>query len=219
MNRQFLADFLAPGFDDFTDAAMEDLSSRYPTASHWIASYLLSSVFHGEYPVSVKPLVFNIIFRAQAAFKSYHKARSLTRAYLDFEKRDLQSTDPYFEAVSEWETTILNLKNAQDLFSKNIDQKLYEKCDGSDDQRLAEIANRIKHCAADIENGGHDATLTIPMWLSNGGLVTRTARLSWDELASNVDGLAKIAQTLHQPASAMEKYQKIQGDSTRPDIK
>jgi hypothetical protein len=47
---------------------------------------------------------------------------------------------------------------------------LFQKNDGSKEQRLYEIANLIKHTASAITSGQCGEADTVPLWLANDGI-------------------------------------------------
>ncbi|MEO7654676.1 MAG: hypothetical protein ABIS23_03210 [Sphingomicrobium sp.] len=204
-SKEILEKLLAPEITDFSEAVIPDLSDRHPEAKHWIANHLLNSTFRGNFPPDMKPLVLNILYRAQTAFRYYHEARSLTLEFLGRQQPFNPSSALYFSAVAAWEVTVINTQLAQDVVAK-LNGNFFEQGDGSDDDRLWAVANRIKHCGSDIAAGKHTEDFTVPMWLANRGLVTRVAELSFEEMATYVDGLASVADTLRDPATAAEKY-------------
>jgi hypothetical protein len=64
------------------------------------------------------------------------------------------------------------------------------------------ISNRIKHVAEDVESGLH-TDLTAPMWMTSSGLKTRTAEISFDEVADCLRSLIKIVDELQYPLAML----------------
>lgn len=205
-SRELLEDLIAPEITSFTEADIPDLSDAHAEAKHWIGNHFLNSVFRGRFPPGSKAIVLNLLYRAQTAFRLYNEARKHTLHFLAQREAYNPSSALYFTAVATWETTVLNVQMAQDIFSKLTRTPVFERHTGSDDERLWAIANRIKHCASDISDGKHSTDLTVPMWLANRGLVTRVAELTYAEMGEHVDSLARIAKTLQDPVAAAEKH-------------
>jgi hypothetical protein len=206
-NQQLLEEFFAPGISEFTEANLPDLRDKHPEADHWIANHFLGSVFRGRWSPDAKASVINVLFRARNAFNSYHRGRELTLGYLGLSQPQNPSSGAYFDAIASWETTLLQVQHAQDVM-RCFGGEAFQQGDGSDDERLWLLANKIKHCGGDIKRGAHTSDFTIPMWMTNDGLVSREARvrLSWEEVAEHVDALASAADELQDPAGMIEKY-------------
>ncbi len=206
-NHQILGEFLAPGISQFKTANLPDLTKKHPEATHWISNHLLNSVFRGRFSPADKPTVLNVLFRARTAFDAYHRARQLTLQFIEISDPSNPKSRVYFDAVAAWETTLLNVQNAQSVF-RHLGGDLFQSGDGSDDERLWLIVNRVKHCGEDIKTGLHTSDYTIPMWMTDEGLVSRdpTARLTWEEVTAHVDSLADVADQLQDPAALAENH-------------
>jgi hypothetical protein len=89
-----------------------------------------------------------------------------------------------------------------DLTLGSIDQNLVETDDAI---RLRRIVNRIKHFAEDITGQPENqADLTLPMWLRRNGVASRTAELTYSEIAENLREMADAASILQNPQEAAQ---------------
>lgn len=210
---ELLVELLAPGFLEFTQASIEDLRERHPEARHWIANHFLNSVLRGRFRREMKPMVLNILYRAQAAFHAYHEAREQTLEFIA--GAGSPGIALYFGGLAQWEAAVLHTQIAQEIIVKMTGQPMFSKNDGGDDDRLWKLAGRIKHSGRDMASGEHDERYAVPIWLTNEGLQSRTAGLTWTEITTHVDGLACLADTLQDPLMASEKHRRQAAEASR----
>lgn len=138
------------------------------------------------------------MFRTQIALRAYTEARAKTLECVGAFHPGRPASVTYFEAVSHWETVILNIQIVLDLHLKVIDPNGVETGDA---ERIRLIANRIKHFAEDIKKGRNSGDLTLPMWLQSDRLVTRVAEVTFEEIAENLREMGKAADILQNPGS------------------
>lgn len=204
-NTALLNKYFAPGISEFTKFEAPDLTPAHPQASHWLANHFLNSVFRAEYKNKYRQYAVNQIYRAQAAFADYHEARALTEEFLAKGKPDSPASRTYFRAISRWESCLLNLQIFIDVMNKMKkdckDEPVFKDGDGSPEQRAYGIANMIKHWGTEIFAGRHDEGDTVPVWLTNSGLQTRTHALSYFELAELLSEVASVANEMQDAKS------------------
>jgi hypothetical protein len=109
------------------------------------------------------------------------------------------ATGSYFEAIAQWEVVILNLNHAADVF-RQVEGPSFQEDGAVKEIKL--ISNRIKHVAEDVKSGLH-TDLTAPMWMISSGLKTRTAEISFDEVADCLRSLIKIVDELQNPSAML----------------
>jgi hypothetical protein len=68
----------------------------------------------------------------------------------------------------------------------------------------------MKHVGSRIENGQMLPDATLPVWLSNAGLVSVDATLSFEETADILKDIAKWADALSDPANVQQKLLAMQ---------
>jgi hypothetical protein len=81
------------------------------------------------------------------------------------------------------------------------DEPVFKEGDGTPEQRAYAIANKIKHFGSDVAAEKHGESDSVPMWLTNGGVCTRTTELKFAELANLVSEVAAAADELQGPKS------------------
>ena len=79
------------------------------------------------------------------------------------------------------------------------ESKVFQKADGSPDQRAYDIANAIKHCGDAIKRADHGPDLTVPVWLENQGFRSSKYALTYDELGLLMSQAAQLADDLQNP--------------------
>ena len=85
------------------------------------------------------------------------------------------------------------------------DEPVFIAGDGSREQRAYELANAIKHWGGQVTSQQHEESLTIPVWLTNVGLQSRSYQISFSDLATLVGELAAVADELQDPKSFLAK--------------
>jgi hypothetical protein len=103
-NPDLLNRYIAPGFAQFTEAAISEVASVGERTEHWIANHFLNNVFRAEFPGKHRQFAFNIIYRAQACFEHYEHARSLTVAFLAIKASSNPGSGAYYRALRAWES-------------------------------------------------------------------------------------------------------------------
>lgn len=198
-NLDLLERFIVPGISKFEKADIPDLQPQYNQHPYWLTNYFLNCVFSAQYKPPMQQYAFNAIYRTQMAFKDYHEARDLTHSYLINTKPDNPTIRQYFEALSRWESCILNWQILVDLYNKMFKIPAFKKLDKSPDQRAYTIANNIKHWGSKINNGDAAENLTVPLWLMNDGFNTLGEFLSYEELSLLMSQAAQLADEIQNP--------------------
>ncbi len=204
-NNELLERYIAPGISKFTSCDAPDITASHPEAPHWLANHFLNAVFRGTFKDKFRQYALNQILRAQVAFADYHEARTLTVEYLVNSNPDNPATCAYFRAIARWESCLLNLQIFVDVMNKMKkdvgDAPVFKEGDGTPVQRAYVMANTVKHFGSDIAAGRHNEADTIPLWLTNSGLSTRTFELRYDDLANLISQVATAADELQDPRS------------------
>jgi hypothetical protein len=196
---------LAPGLSGFSAFNAPDLCAVHPEATHWLANHFLNTILGPRYKDKYRQWALNQLFRAEVAFRDYHEARLLTIDLVSKNRPGQPAVRTYFKAVARWESCLLNVQIFIDLanrMKKELgDKPVFFEGDGSPDQRAYAIANTIKHWGADVAAERHEEHQTIPVWLVNEGLATKSHQLSFVELAKIVAEISTIADDLQNPMS------------------
>ena len=198
----------APGIAEFTSCNAPDISATHPEAQHWLVNHFLNSMLRAEYRNKFRQYAINQIYRAQAAFADYHEARLLTAEFLDSGRPENPASRSYFRALSRWESCFLNLQIFIDVLNKMKkdfnDDPVFKEGDSSPAQRAYTIANMVKHWGTEIYAGRHDEGDSVPLWLTNHGLKTKKAEMTFSELAQTLSEVGTAANQLQDPKSYVQ---------------
>ena len=204
-NTELVDLLLAPGLSEFTILQAPDLTTAHPEATHWIANHFLNTLLGPRFKNKYRQWAMSQLFRAEVAFRDYHEARVLTSEVLAKGRPGQPAIRTYFKAIARWESCLLNVQIFIDVLNKMKkefgDEPVFTANDGSRDQRAYAMANTIKHWGGDVASGLHEQHQTIPVWLCNAGLTSRSHQLSFEELAAVVGEVACVADALQNPKS------------------
>jgi hypothetical protein len=201
-NPEILDRNVAPGISKFTNADIPDLRAEFPQASHWLSNHYLNTLLGPNYAGSFRQYAVSMLFRAQAQFDLYHRAREQTAIYLEKSPTHNPAVREYYQAVNLWETCLLNYQMFIDLYTKAVVKKAFEPADGSEEQRAYDLANSVKHWGGFINSQRRKEEHNIPLWLSNDGLHSHEGNLSYQELAAITREVAKTGDQLENPSAA-----------------
>jgi hypothetical protein len=199
-NDVLLNKFIAPEITRFTDAAIPDITSEFPEASHWLQNHFLNNVFRWAFDDRARQVVLGYLRRAHHAFGAYHQARETTLRYLDGNQPDNPRVRGYYEAIALWEMFAIQIGMALDLVKwMGEGRGVFSKNDGSSESRLYSIANQVKHVASCVETGQCGTHESVPVWLTNTGLQSYGLSVSFAEAADVLRRTAELADQLQDP--------------------
>ncbi len=206
-SKQIVDKYIAPNVSLFTCAEIPDISTSAKESSHWIANYFLNSALTASFKPPMNVYAYNFLRRAQAAFNQYRLARDCT---LDFLTTGGQSPTRYCEALFHWETFLGQSWHAYLLLMKAFEVgKAFEKGDGSLEERLNKLYNTMKHVESRIEHGQMLPGATVPVWLTNDGLCSVDASMTYIETAEILRQLEIWANALMNPKTAKEAFARL----------
>lgn len=200
-SKDLLDKHIAPGVSDFTHAEIPDMSEWTTQSRFWVANLFLNSVVTATFNPPMNAYAYNFIRRVQYAYSEHNLARVSTRAFLEVEG---QSPRLYADLLFHWENFLGQAWHGYNILSKISDGKVFDKNDGSIEQRLNALYNQMKHVESRIENKQIIEGATVPVWLENSGLVSVEERLSFQETAEVLKYLAKYADALMNPLTSKE---------------
>lgn len=216
-NAEILDRYLAPGISQFTKANIPDLAPMHTEAQHWHANHFLNNVFRASFASPSRQYVFNILYRSQVCFDRYQQARAETQDFLGAGEPRNPAIRKYFHALSTWETVFLNWQMAVDIWRKFVEDDPFTEGDGSREDRAYSIANGIKHCASAIRRLEHSDAYTVPVWLTNDGLQSRTSSVSFEELAHLLTELIRVTDEFRDAQAFVDKVRLARTDTVDSD--
>jgi hypothetical protein len=193
---------IAPGVSTFTSAEIPDMSGYTKESRHWVANFFLNCVCRAMFVPPMDAYAYNFLRRVQYAFAEHERARTATLAFL---QGGSQSVASYAEALFHWECFLGQAWHAYALLANAWDGKVFQKGDGSIEQRLNALYNQMKHVESRIEASQMIPGATVPVWLENQGLRSVDTTLRFAETADVLKDLAKYANALMDPKSAKDK--------------
>lgn len=201
---QILDTHIAPGVSSFTQAEIPDMSTWDKESAYYVANFFLDSAFTATFAPPMNAYAYNFLRRVQYAFSEHHLARESTLRFLS---TGAQSLGPYVDALFHWENFLGQCWHAYALLITAWEGKAFKKGDGSVEQRLNALYNQMKHVESRIENNQMIPGATVPVWLTNAGLQSVDAALTYAETGEVLKDLAKYANALMSPQTAKAAVQ------------
>lgn len=203
--------YFAPGVSEFSLAEIPDMSSCDPQSAYWVRNYSLNAMLRGSLQPPGNAFIFNYLRRAEGAFSEHGTAREATYAFLASEG---QSLSGYASALLHWECFLGQSSKAYDVLRTFVGHltgegpiKFFERGDGSVEARLNLQYNAMKHVEKRIAAGQIDDGATVPVWLTNGGIKSTDALLTYAETGDILRDIARWANIVVDPRTMAEKLQ------------
>jgi hypothetical protein len=198
--------YFAPELSKFTAAEIPDLSNVDDQQEHWLVNYLLNSALGPSLDSPSRQQIYNFLRQTQSAFSSYASARSDTLEFLESSELHIRR---YVSAIGHWEDYLAHTWQAFTFFVRGQKRVLFKQGEGSELERLNSLHSRAKHAAEQIEAGKFVAESPLCVWLTNDGLRSTDAELSFEEAADALKYLARLADAVQNPAMAAEKLDAV----------
>jgi hypothetical protein len=164
-----------------------------PTTKNWLGAFILNRVFITQLAPKPRAYAFNFLRRAQGALSSYRLARLELIEYLHTPRNVLS---PYFNALLHFEVCISQSYQALELLATASRRNVFDKKDGSKEERLHGLYIRSKHMDKMIDGGQIPTEATAALWITNQGLECSSAALSFEELLSLLKWVAEMADRI-----------------------
>ena len=206
-----LDNHIAPSVSTFTEADIPDMSNHAKESPHWIANFFLNSAFSASFKPPMNAYAYNFLRRAQYAFSEHHLARESTLNFLD---NGGQSPTRYAKALFHWECFLSQSWHAFALLMTAWNGKVFDKNDGSVEQRLNALYNQMKHVESRIDKAQILLGATVPVWLENQGLRSIDVTMTYAETAEVLKEIAKYADALSNPATAKAALNELDSKTT-----
>ena len=198
---------IGPGVSSFRSADIPDMSGYAPQSRHWVDNYFQNSLLRGKWPAPLNAYAYNYLRRAEAAFREHINARAATLGFLERKN----SPSLYALALLHWEVFLGQSWHAYRLLVHAVSpgEKVFERSSGSVEERLNQLYNQMKHVESRIMNGQMPNGATVPVWLTNEGIRSVDAHLTYIETAEALKDLAKWADALDDPKSASDRIRSM----------
>jgi hypothetical protein len=189
---------VAPGIGSFRTATIPDLRPEFPQANQWLTNHFLSNALRAPFKPPHKQYALNFIYRTYVAFSAYHVARDATLRYLATGGPGHPDIRLYYDALSAWESTLLNWAVCLRIVKAMRQENLFQTGDGSSEERAYLLQNAAKHWG---EGSDFSKDQTVPIWLADAGISSGTATLAYDELGDLIRDLAKLSNEVQDPVA------------------
>ena len=176
--------FISDKITKVTECNVSDLYAEFPSAKDWISGFGLMVIFVNQPQAEMRPLALQFLRRVEMGLAEYSRAREELQD-LVFGSRGRWS--PYFRALYHFEAAISQIYQAYDYSRKALNRRYFDSNDGSPLDRLNRIYNISKH-----ELAAQDQ----PVWISNRGIETAKAQITFSEIEKLLRSFGRIAMKL-----------------------
>jgi hypothetical protein len=185
--------FVAPKLSLLTECGAPELA----TEANWLNPFILNSVLGRGRSEKGAAYVMTFLRRAEGAFASYRAGRAELLQYLANRTNNVIS--PYFRALLNFETCLAQwCEGANVLKAAFNNKKYYDKGDQSKEERISCLYNDSKHADERIAHGQIPAEVMSPIWITNQGLESSKAALSFDELRQLLLEMGDLAKKVSE---------------------
>ena len=184
-----LDNFVAHKLSLLTECGARELSIN----PNWIGAFVLTSLFKAQLPPKKRAYVFNFLRRAEGAFSAYREARTALIEYLQTPRNVLS---PYFGALLNFEVCIAQCYQGYEMLTTASGEKFFEKNDMSEAERLQMLYVDSKHMDKMIDGGKLPTEATAAIWITNLGLESNRAAVTFEELFEMLRHIGELADQL-----------------------
>lgn len=164
--------------------------------ANWLSTFILGSIFNFRLLPPQRAYIFNFLRRAEGAFSAYGIARA---SLIEYVETPSNVVSPYFKALLNFELCIAQCCQAYELLRTASGENTFEKGDCSKEERLNTLYNDSKHLDDRIDKGSIPTEATVPIWITNRGLESAGAELSFSEILEILQHVSWLAERLSKP--------------------
>ncbi|HSE16952.1 MAG TPA: hypothetical protein VLB46_07850 [Pyrinomonadaceae bacterium] len=197
--------FISPDLSKLTECNAVEIATRFPQSAHWLANFILNSIFGHPIGADGRRFCYLFLRRAEGAFIDYEEARLALVEFIAGMQDGSRRLLPYFRALHFFEATLPLLWQGFVLFSRLKGEKPFQKGDGSDYERLNTFYNLSKH----VHPNDLPPNRLHTIWITNEGLEAEAKQLSFTSLEKLMVEIGELADTVsscewHNSQSATE---------------
>jgi len=188
----FLDNFVAHKLSQLTECGARELV----TDASWLGAFVLTRALRAPLPPKNRAYAFNFVRRAEGAFSAYRQARAALVEYLETPPNVVS---PYFRALLNFEVCIAQCCQGVELLATASSEKSLQwkkKKDNSELGRLYKLYIDSKHMDEMIDGGKLPKEATVAIWITNVGLESNRALVTFDELFDALHDMGKLADHL-----------------------
>ena len=209
-NPEILDRCAAPKISEFTSMELSDLTLEFPESQYWLQNHFLNSTpLRRPFNPPFKQMAINIIQKAHYIFHEYHVFREISSKYFKGNFPHNPKLSLYYILINHCSNMFIHycsIVEASNSFNKQLggNEKVFNKNDGSAEQRIYEIGNCIKHVSKSIEAGVYTHEHTLSVWLTNSGFESFDIEVSYSEFEKCIRDVGKYAEELVDPLTFIE---------------
>jgi hypothetical protein len=188
----FLDNFVAHKLSRLTKCGACELT----TNANWISGFVLTRALTAPLPPKQREHAFNFVRRAEGAFSAYRQART---ALIEYFQTPRNVISPYFRALLNFEVCIAQCCQGYELRATASGERSppwKKKNDKSELGCLYRLYIDSKHMDGMIDGGQLPTEATAAIWITNIGLESNRAAVTFDELFELLRHMGEIADQL-----------------------
>jgi hypothetical protein len=185
----FLDHFVARKLSELTQCGAPMLDG---IRREWLNTFVLVTAFHNVAD-NWRPYVINYLRRADGALAAYDAGAAALTEYVTSPE---SSVSLYFRALLGFEVCIAQLCQSIQFQSSASANEIYIEDSGSTEERLFLLYNDQKNMDRFLGKGKGVAAAASSIWITNIGLESPRARLTFDELVATLRAMADFATQL-----------------------
>lgn len=191
--------FVGTDLSKLTDCNAPVLHHFVQGSEHWIANFVLNSMFHRKIAEPQSQHIFRYLMASQRALAEFENGRLGIHSYLDLDNEKKISS--YLKSVQHFESCIEQADLAMRLLIECSGERrdVFIKDDNSPPHRLRKIYNCVKH--EDLRFRGRKGSQVgnLPLWIGNTGIHSNPSDISFAELAELLEMLSRLAERFSNP--------------------
>ena len=168
-------------------------AAELPETPNWLNAFILTSIFRVRLEAKARAYMFNFLRRAEGASSAYREARA---ALIEYVTTPPHVVSPYFTALLDFEVCISQCYQGYELLAIASGEKFFERNDGSEAERLQILYVDSKHMDQMIDGGKIPSEATAAVRITNRGLESSRAALSFEELLEMLLNMGRLAERL-----------------------
>jgi hypothetical protein len=181
--------YISQELSKLTDCNAPEIASRFSQGSYWISNFILNSQFGCPIGPDARKFCLAFLRRAEATFFNYELARQALLEYVKLLEDGARKNSLYFRALHFFEVCLAMQWQAINLFARLSKEKVFQKGDGSDEEKLNKIYNTSKH----YDPASLPDHLLHAVWITNEGINIEGVCLTFEQLETLIMELGKTA--------------------------
>jgi len=154
----------------------------------WLTLFMRNSMFY-DIENQRRAFAFNYLRRVEGAFESYSSARMDLIKYLSSSRT---TVSPYFDSLRNYELYFAQAYQGFELLARQQGKQVFMPGNMGKLERLQKLYVDSKHMDQMIDGNRIPEEATSAIWITNNGLESKRAKLTFDELVE-LDGYKLVS--------------------------